>query len=338
MIRIKQQYESFNRTERMVLWLALLLLLIPMLIGILNIQFAPFLFGMSDHLFLSRVGEFNKIRLDVKRKVVDNRLFEKSRPRDAVYMGDSVLTEEDSTSIVYLDDGSVIRVMPNSLVRIIMVEKLTFSGFKRVFRVNMDHGGLQVITQGTSLEVKLPSGKVEQYFSNAVQSVAPKRSQQMDPLVPLNQEIPEEILAKIPVIGDPMTLQPTPTVAVKATSTPTATVSTSEKNSIVGHQVRLKHPLENQQVPRQVIRGKEHSILFTWVDAPECVRYEWQYSVDESFVQIQKTRTIRDNFISHNEPRSGQFYWRVVCIESVSDENGIPKETRTPSATRGFSR
>src|SRR5690606_8140669 len=110
----RRNMSNFAKTEKIIFGIALGLL----------VAFSYFLyddsllFPKSNTQSLELIGNVSFSQNDVRRKNLDSFSWLPASRKDGVFQNDSIYTGERSEAIISLQDGSQIRIQPNSLINL----------------------------------------------------------------------------------------------------------------------------------------------------------------------------------------------------------------------------
>src|SRR3712207_8598328 len=76
-----------------------------------------YLFGLSDESGQERIGRLASSKGTVKRELLGHSEFRRISPQDPLYKMDTLITSEDGSAVVRLDDGSEIELGPKTMVK-----------------------------------------------------------------------------------------------------------------------------------------------------------------------------------------------------------------------------
>lgn len=287
---------NFTKTEKTIFTLALLVLVI----------FTYFLY--DDSLIFPRestsnlqpIGDISASSNDVRRKNIESFSWMPASKTDQVFENDSIFTGDNSEAQITLQDGSILKIEPNSLI--------TLNLNNGEMTLDLRYGNLiGELNEGSSL--KVTSGQEEfklegqkDTATNERPKIKVKRATKgvVDlKLLSGSAQIANKAEAPKPLIKEQ-------SVAVTATKIA----------PVIRHEITL---LTNNNIA--ILRHTPTSPLkFSWDSTGKVSEYQLDISSDPSFENPSKTyRTKNKNFDIVEELELGKHYWRV----STFDDSGI---------------
>ena len=296
---------NFTKTEKTIFTLALLVLVL----------FTYFLY--DDSLIFPRestsnlqpIGDISASSNDVRRKNIENFSWMPAGKTDQVFENDSIFTGDNSEAQITLQDGSILKIEPNSLI--------TLNLNNGEMSLDLRYGNLiGELNEGSSL--KVTSGQEEFKLEGKKDSASNER-----PKIKVKRAtkgvVDLKLLSGAAQIANkaepPKPLVKEQSVAVTATKIA----------PVVRHEITL---LTNNNI--SFLRHTPTSPLkFNWDSTGKVLEYQLDISSDPSFENSTKTyRTKNKSFDIIEELDLGRHYWRV----STLDEGGI----NSSSETRNF--
>ncbi|MFS4457532.1 hypothetical protein [Bdellovibrio sp. HCB2-146] len=297
----------FGRTERLIFVSALCMLL----------AFSYFLY--DDSLLFPKqnsgqmelIGDVAISTNDVRRKNLDTFSWIPAGKKDKIYQSDSIYTGDRSEAIIRLEDGTQIRIEPNSLI--------TLNLKNGQMNLDLRYGNLTgEIASGASLTVK--SGNEEFKLESAKDS--PEKSK-----IQLNKShsgnVDMKLLAGKAQLIDKKAKQELKKDAVVAVSKK-GEVRELEKAVLV-----LKTPDNISWVRIQ----PDDPIGFEWMGKGDIARFELEVSPAEKFESVAISKVTKESQAKVVDPLSpGPYFWRLKAYNS-NGQVAVTSETRKMQIT-----
>jgi hypothetical protein len=274
-----------------------------------------------------------------KRKMVEESFFKNLKVKDKVFSGDVVTTDESTRAVITLDDGGVLEIQPQSMV------KLEFHRQNDGLLKIAKNSKVQVLTgsvKGTGgskdLQISDRSGQtlvLNKNSSNVVENkpvvkVAPKVS--LEKVKKLN--LPQRVVAQEPVITPPvenvkpMEIKPveeTPVAKVQPAVTPTEVIPKAVKRPVVsqppfmgsvGIQPAKIAGLSN--LNSNTYNGEDLRNFFVnlkWEEVPGASGYEVLFFTDKNMTQQWFNVKTENNYYRLNQIFNGQLIYKVKALK-----------------------
>lgn len=287
---------GFGRTEKIIFGIAMAILMV----------FSYFLY--DDSLLVTKttnsklelIGNVSVSQNDVRRKNLDTFSWIPAIEKDQVFQNDSIFTGDRSEALIHLQDGTQIRIQPNSMV--------TLNQKNGQMNLNLRYGNLvSEIAKNTSLTIKSgtqefklegktnSTGKSKIQFkkshsgsmdlkliSGDVKYINKKKNTQKD--LPKNDEV---IVSKS---GD-----------IKTSQKPIITLKTPDNISLLR-------------------TSPEDPLPFEWICKGNVARYKIEFSNSETFNMAALTKTTSYTKVEIVDPlKSGSYFWRVTALDNDGD-------------------
>lgn len=286
----------FGRTEKMIFTGALLVLMV----------FSYFLyddsllFPKANNSALELIGSVAVSQNDVRRKNLDTFSWLPASRQDSVYQNDSIFTGDRSEATIQLQDGTQIRIEPNSLI--------TLNLKNGQMNLDLRYGNLTgELAQGASLTIT--SGKEEFKLESA-----PTNTQEK-PKIRFNKAHSGTVDLKL-ISGD-----------VKYIDQKKQTVKELPKNAVVA--VKKDGEIKTVEKPQLLLKTADNinwlrinpddPLPFEWSGKGDIARYELEISPSEDFSTVALSKTTSEQRAAVTEPlQPGPYFWRVKTF----DRNG----------------
>ncbi|MDG0816158.1 FecR family protein [Bdellovibrio svalbardensis] len=290
-----------GKTEKTIFSIAMLVLL----------AFSYFLYddsllfpkGHNDKLEL--IGDVATSQNDVRRKNLDTFSWLPASRTDAIYQNDSIFTGDRSEAIIRLQDGTQIRIQPNSLITLNMKNGQMELDLRYGNLVgDLAKGSSLVIKSGTE-EFKLDSSDKSQIQFNKAHSgtvdlkLLSGRARFSDKKRTAgNTDLTKDSVLAVSKQGE-----------IKKIDQPKIQVTTADKE--------LNYLRTNPDDP----------MAFEWQSTGDVSRYEVEIAPSEDFTAVASSKQVPEKKASVTDPLSpGQYYWRVKAF----DRNGEVAAYSTP--------
>nr|BFD67285.1 hypothetical protein HAGR004_23070 [Bdellovibrio sp. HAGR004] len=286
----------FGRTEKMIFTGALLVLMV----------FSYFLyddsllFPKANNSALELIGSVAVSQNDVRRKNLDTFSWLPASRQDSVYQNDSIFTGDRSEATIQLQDGTQIRIEPNSLI--------TLNLKNGQMNLDLRYGNLTgELAQGASLTIT--SGKEEFKLESA-----PTNTQEK-PKIRFNKAHSGTVDLKL-ISGD-----------VKYIDQKKQTVKELPKNAVVA--VKKDGEIKTVEKPQLLLKTADNinwlrinpddPLPFEWSGKGDIARYELEISPSEDFSTVALSKTTSEQRAAVTDPlQPGPYFWRVKTF----DRNG----------------
>ncbi|KHD88181.1 MAG: hypothetical protein OM95_10465 [Bdellovibrio sp. ArHS] len=285
----------FGQTEKFIFFGALILLM----------AFSYFLyddsllFPKANHGKLELIGDVATSQNDVRRKNLDTFSWLPASRKDVVYQNDSIFTGDRSEATIRLQDGTQIRIEPNSLI--------TLNLKNGQMNLDLRYGNLVgELAQGSSLTVK--SG-TEEFKLESTPGTAEK------PKIQFNKAHSGNVDLKL-LSGD-----------VKYVDKKKKAVKTLPKNAVVA--VTKQGEVKQVEKPQLALKTENNinylrvnpddPLPFAWESKGPVSRYELEISPSEDFSTVAVSKITSELNTAVTEPlQPGPYYWRLKAF----DHNG----------------
>ena len=290
---------NFAKTEKIIFGIALALL----------VAFSYFLyddsllFPKSNTQSLELIGNVSFSQNDVRRKNLDTFSWLPASRKDSVFQNDSIYTGERSEAVISLQDGSQIRIQPNSLINL---------NFKNG-QMNLDlrYGQLTGELQAQS-SILVTSGKEE--FKLESKSNGEKSKVQFKKSHSGNVNL-KLISGQVQYIDKKQS-------AVKALPQ-NSTVAVTQKGEVK----QLEKPIlqlltENNK--KWLRLSPQDPLPFQWDSKGSVTRYEFELSSSQDFHSVVASQTTANkNLAFTNEVPSGDYFWRLKAYDANGEVSAV---------------
>lgn len=300
----------FGRTEKMIFTGALLALMV----------FSYFLYDDSLLFPKSNTGELELIgnvaisQNDVRRKNLDTFSWLPASRKDNVFQNDSIFTGDRSEATIQLQDGTQIRIEPNSLI--------TLNLKNGQMNLDLRYGNLVgELAQGSSLTIK--SGNEEFQLQGS-----PSSSQEK-PKIKFNKAHSGTVDLKL-LSGD-----------VKYIDKKKQAVKELPKNTVVavkkdGNIKAVEKPVLTVKTPDNMnwLRvNPDDPLPFEWQGKGDIARYELEISPSEDFSTVALSKMTNEQRTAVTEPlQPGPYFWRLKTYDR-NGEVGVTSPAQRMSVT-----
>lgn len=257
------------------------------------------LFPKANHGKLELIGDVAISQNDVRRKNLDTFSWLPASRKDAVFQNDSIYTGDRSEAIIHLQDGTQIKIQPNSLI--------TLNLKNGQMNLDLRYGNLVgELAQGSSITVK--SGTEE--FKLESSQGSPEKSK-----IQFNKAHSGNVDLKL-LSGD-----------VKYIDRKKNAVKELPKNAVVA--VNQKGEVKQVEKPQLQLTtvdnvnwlrlNPDDPLPFEWQSKGDVARYELEISPNEDFSSIAVSKITPDTKVQVTDPLApGAYYWRLKAM----DHNG----------------
>lgn len=291
---------GFGRTEKIILGIAVAVLMV----------FSYFLyddsllFSKSNDNKLELIGAMSVSQNDVRRKNLDTFSWMPASSKDKIFQNDSIFTGERSQAVIQLQDGTQIKIHPNSLI--------TLNLKNGQMNLDLRYGNLVgEIAKDSALTIK--SGNEEFKLENKPGS--PEKSQiqfkkahsgttdlklisgnvkYTDKKKNMFKELPKDIEVSVSKNGE-----------VKKLEKPVLTLTTADN-------INLLRINPNDPIP------------FSWDSKGEVSKFELDMSTTEDFNTVAVSKTTVDKKIAVTESlEPGDYFWRLKALDKNGDTSAV---------------
>ncbi|MFV8249622.1 FecR domain-containing protein [Bdellovibrio bacteriovorus] len=300
----------FGRTEKMIFTGALLVLMV----------FSYFLYDDSLLFPKSNTGELELIgsvaisQNDVRRKNLDTFSWLPASRKDNVFQNDSIFTGDRSEATIQLQDGTQIRIEPNSLI--------TLNLKNGQMNLDLRYGNLVgELAQGSSLTIK--SGTEEFKLEGS-----PTNTQEK-PKIKFNKAHSGTVDLKL-LSGD-----------VKYIDKKKQAVKELPKNAVVA--VKKDGDIKPVEKPTLLVKTPDNMnwlrvnpddpLPFEWQGKGDIARYELEVSPNEDFSSVALSKMTNEQRVAVTEPlQPGPYFWRLKTYDR-NGEVGVVSPAQRMSIT-----
>lgn len=281
-----------GKTEKVIFSVAMLVLL----------AFSYFLYddsllfpkGHNDKLEL--IGDVATSHNDVRRKNLDTFSWLPASRKDAIYQNDSIFTGDRSEAIIQLQDGTQIRIQPNSLITMNMKNGQMVLDLRYGNLVgDLAKGSALVIKSGTE-EFKLEGNEKSQIQFNKAHSgtvdlkLLSGKARFSDKKKAAKTDLSKDVVLAVSKQGD-----------LKKIDQPKISVVTADKE--------LSYLRTNPDDP----------MAFEWKSTGDVSKYEVEIAPSPDFTTVASSKLAPEMKAVVTDPLApGQYYWRVKAF----DRNG----------------
>jgi|GEM_PF-1208880 len=257
------------------------------------------LFPKANNGKLELIGDVAISQNDVRRKNLDTFSWVPASKKDAVYQNDSIFTGDRSEATIRLQDGTQIKIEPNSLI--------TLNLKNGQMNLDLRYGNLVgELAQGSSLTVK--SGTEE--FKLESKKDAPEKSK-----IQFNKAHSGNVDLKL-ISGD-----------VKYVDKKKKAVKELPKNAVVA--VTKKGEVKQVEKPEIYLKTAENinwlrlnpddPLPFEWQSKGDIARFELEISPTEDFSSVAISKMTKEPHVAVTDPlEPGAYFWRLKAY----DHNG----------------
>lgn len=288
---------GFSSTEKIILGFAMIALMVLSYF----LYDDSFLFSKSNSSQFELIGDVSQSQNDVRRKNLDTFSWIPASENDKIFQNDSIFTGERSEALILLQDGTQIKLQPNSLITLNLKDGQ--------MNLNLRYGNLvSEIAKNSSLTIK--SGTEEFKLESTSESKSEKSKIELKKnhsgttdikLISGNLKYFSKKDNTLKELQERAEVSVLKNGEVKKVEKPVLTIKTA--NNI--HLVREK---TNDPIP------------FEWIGEGEIGRYELEISSSEDFHSIAITKATTDSKIEITDPlKSGPYFWRLKALDKDGD-------------------
>ncbi|MGE5086047.1 MAG: FecR domain-containing protein [Bacillota bacterium] len=297
-----------GKTEKSIFTIALIML----------IAFSYFLYDDSllfpkvQNDKLELIGSVAVSQKDVRRKNLDTFSWLPASTQDKVYLNDSIFTGDGSEAQIKLQDGTVIRIQPNSLI--------TLNMKNGQMMLDLRYGNLVgELTQGSNLTIK--SG-TEEFKLDA--STSPEKSKiQFKKSHSGNVDL-KLLAGKVNYVDTKKQAQKELLKDKEIAVTPKGEIKPIQKPTI-----ELKTPANISWVRV----NPDDPLTFEWIGHGDISRYEIEIAPSNDFVSLAASKVTPEmNAIMTDPLAPGAYFWRVKVYD-LTGAVGAVSEFRPMSIT-----
>lgn len=146
---------TFKRWEKVMIVAALLVFVLSFLMLQSDRKLYPLIFNLKDWRSVPiKVGSIALPMGDVKRQSELSTLFKPAKDKEEIYNHDYIFTDQNSGVRLLIDDGSVVDLGPNTMIRISVDSLFGFSGLFRNVNLNVVMGKVAVKADSLKFNVR----------------------------------------------------------------------------------------------------------------------------------------------------------------------------------------
>lgn len=252
---------------------------------------------------LELIGSVAVSQNDVRRKNLDTFSWLPASRQDKVYLNDSIFTGDGSEAQIQLQDGTVIRIQPNSLI--------TLNMKNGQMMLDLRYGNLVgELAQGSNLTIK--SG-TEEFKLDASKSTE-KSKIQFKKAHSGNVDL-KLLAGKIDYVDTKKQAQKELVKDKDIAVTPKGDIKPIQKPTI-----ELKTP-SNISWTRV---NPDDPLAFEWIGHGDISRYEIEIAPTNDFVSLSASKVTPDMAVSVTDPLApGPYFWRVKVYDSAGSIGAI---------------
>lgn len=287
---------GFGRTEKIIFGCAVAILM----------AFSYFLY--DDSLLVTKttnsklklIGNVSISQNDVRRKNLDTFSWIPAIEKDQIFQNDSIFTGDRSEALIHLQDGTQIKIQPNSMV--------TLNQKNGQMNLNLRYGNLvSEIAKNTSLTIK--SGTQEFKLEGKINSTG-KSKVQFKKSHSGSMDL-KLISGEVKYINKKKNTQKDLPQNDKVIVSKNGEIKTSEKPLI-----SLKTP-DNINLVRT---SPEDPLPFEWICKGHVARYKIEFSNSDTFNMAALIKTTYYTKVEIVDPlKSGSYFWRVIALDNDGD-------------------
>lgn len=150
----KKNRLQFKRWEIILLCFGALLFVGSATLYFGGISFYRYLFGLQDDQATQLFGKLSEKNGSTRRKALNSSEFSEIQKDAPLYNLDMVATGPDGTAVIQTEDGGVLELAPNSLVRLSLSSQLSLGGVSRVANVQVFTGTITGQAKARAIRVK----------------------------------------------------------------------------------------------------------------------------------------------------------------------------------------
>jgi hypothetical protein len=261
-----------------------------------------------------------------------------------LYDNDTILTSQNSSAVVKLNDDGELNLGPNTMIRLNLDSSKDSNGQYRTYQVEVLNGEVTAQNSGKNEKAKVfLKSKSERVAvgKGQTQTLAAKKEQkpkELPPVAAVKVAEPLPLIVKIQATPTPTaTPKPTPRPVVKPKPALKAIVVNKPAPKVKAFPVVTKavqkpaiQPPEticpqkglNISISKNIpLQNGKKELLLTWKSVSFDDYYEVQISRDQNFTKIIETRQSQANFHSINYLNPGFYWWRVKVISKQGSSN-----------------
>lgn len=253
------------------------------------------LFPKTTNNQLELIGDVANSQNDVRRKNLDTFSWLPAGKKDSIYQNDSIYTGDRSEAVIRLQDGTQIRIEPNSLI--------TLNLKNGQMNLDLRYGNLVgEIAQGATLTVK--SGEEEFKLESAKDTTEKSKIQ-------LNKSHSGNVDMKL-VAGKVQLVDK----KAKKALVKDAVVAVSKKGEVK----ELEKPVLTLKTPDNIsiVRTQPDAPMgFEWASKGDLTRFELELSPTENFESVATSQMTKEHTASVVDPLApGPYFWRLKAYNS----------------------
>ena len=130
-----------------------------------------FIFGLKNELVHTEVGKLLKKTGTVRREILGDSEFRTANLNSPLFDDDIIVTDNDSTATLQLNDGSSVELGPNTMLKLTIEDKFTLGGISRVQNVQVVSGKVKSKTKNKGLVVVKSPKKVAPLEKEEIESI-----------------------------------------------------------------------------------------------------------------------------------------------------------------------
>jgi FecR protein len=222
--------------------LAAILFLLSFIAFVTDFPLRNYIFNLTTETGGEKVGEVNSILGSLKRELMGQAEFKVIKKDDAVYQNDTIITGPEGNVTLKLDDGGVIELGPQTMVKLQIESSFNLTGISRTTHIDVVSGQvsgksaptgknkvvIETATESVDLDEQEISSKKIVKASNAKPIIAAPRKTstilaKAAPQTTAPAKFIEKVEPKKPAVVPVMTPRPTPAPVVTPSPKPSPT-------------------------------------------------------------------------------------------------------------------
>lgn len=166
-----------------------------------DIPLRKYILGWQDTADTNPVGKLSKNVGSIKRKRAKRSEFESTKKGAVLYNFDTIVTPENGSALIVLDDGGQIELGPKTMVKLAFASEISIGGINRAARVEIVTG--QVKARAAQKVITLKSRnqtiKVKESEPQKIINIAPPKPQKKAEVIkePKPEPKPKRVLTKV---------------------------------------------------------------------------------------------------------------------------------------------
>ena len=274
----------------------------------------------------SPIGKLQEKNGTIKRETLNDSGFSEISENAILYNNDTILTSQDSSAVLKLNDDGEFKLSPNTMIRLNLDSTKDQTGIYRTYQIEILNGEVSAQSEPSNEKTKVFLKSKNENIKITKGQVNTLKFKKEIPTP--KTEYPDADEVKIITIATP-----TPVPSPIPTTTPTAVAKLPPKAFVAkakaNHNAEVK-PLVLPPEPKCPVRGLIISIknnvpdqngrkevFLTWKRQAVENYYEVQIASDKDFRSVVDSHQSQSNFYAFTKLSPGIYWWRLKTMNKI---------------------